>query len=90
MRLCFRLRCVCVNLVFFQGDLAHLSVANKRACHLVDRLSCSHSDDVVGRYEAGSLPDLPLVEQKASTFGCYSMNIEAVSSRMTEWNNVMS
>lgn len=55
---------VCFNLVFFQGDLSHLSVAHEGACDLVDRLSCSHPDDVVGRYEAGSLSDLPLVKRK--------------------------
>lgn len=53
----------CVNLVFLQSDLAHLSVADKGACHLVDPFSCSHSDDVVGRYEPCSLSNLPLLEQ---------------------------
>lgn len=36
-------------LVFLQGDLAHLSVAHKGTRDLVNRLSRSHSDDVVGR-----------------------------------------
>lgn len=62
--------CVCVNLVFLQSDLAHLSVANEGARHLVDPLSCSHSDNVVGWYEARSLSDLPLVEQKLGTVSC--------------------
>lgn len=45
----------CVNLVFLQRDLAHLSVANKGASHLVDALSRSYSDDVAGGKEAASL-----------------------------------
>lgn len=53
----------CLHLVFLQGDLAHLSVAHKGARDLENRLSRSHSDDVVGRYEAAPLPDPPLVTQ---------------------------
>lgn len=56
--------CLYVNLIFLQSDLAHLFVANEGACHLVDPLSSSHSDDVVGRNEARSLSDLPLAERK--------------------------
>ncbi len=72
--------CVCFNLVFLQSDLAHLSVANKGACHLVDPLSCSHSDDVVGWDETRSLSDLPLVEQSnvaasVSHVDFFNMNI---------------
>lgn len=52
-----------VNLVFLQRDLAHLSVANKGASHLVDALSRSHSDDVAGRKEAASLFYLALAAQ---------------------------
>lgn len=59
---------VCFNLVFLQGDLSHLPVAHKGACDLVDSLSCSHPDDVVGRYEAGPLSDLPLVKRKHRGF----------------------
>lgn len=58
---------VSLNLVFFQGDLAHLSVANKGACHLIDPLSSSHSDDVAGRDKASSLSDFTLMAQKALT-----------------------
>lgn len=53
-----------VHLVFLQGDLAHLSVADEGARHLVDHLSRSHPDDVVGREEARSLSDLPLLVQQ--------------------------
>lgn len=53
-----------LNLVFLQRDLAHLSVANKGACHLIDALPRSHSDDVAGRYEAGPLFYLSLETQK--------------------------
>lgn len=52
-----------VNLVFLQRDLAHLPVANKGSCHLVDAFSRSYSDDVARRYEAASLFYLPLVAQ---------------------------
>lgn len=52
-----------VNLVFLQRDLAHLSVANKGASHLVDALSRSYSDHVAGRNEAASLFYLPLAAQ---------------------------
>lgn len=55
---------MCFDLVFLQGDLAHLSVAHKGTRDLVNRLSRSHSDDVVGRYEAGPVSDLPLVTQR--------------------------
>ena len=56
--------CSCVHLVFLQSDLAHLPVADEGARHLVDHLARSHPDDVVGREEARSLSDLPLVVQK--------------------------
>lgn len=52
-----------LNLVFLQRDLAHLSVANKGACDLIDALPRSDSNDIAGRYEAGSLFYLSLVAQ---------------------------
>lgn len=54
---------VSINLAFLQSDLAHLSVASKGAGHLVDLLSCSHMDDVVGGDESRSCPNPLLVEQ---------------------------
>lgn len=54
---------VSINLVFLQSDSAHLSVAIKGAGHLVDLLSCSHMDDVVGGDESHSCPNPLLVEQ---------------------------
>lgn len=54
---------LCVNLVFLQSDLTHLPVADEGAHHLVNPLSRSHSDDIVGRYEARSVSNLPLLKQ---------------------------
>lgn len=53
--------CVCAcHLVFLQRYLAHFSVSDEGSRDLVHTLSRAHTDDVVGRHEAGFVTDLPL------------------------------